>query len=77
MYIRQIVEVGGNFYEEYGFEPNYPETEPSDIYLLGLGDGEVSAIPTLPESGEYWDGYCSGLREYYLRLQGKELAIEL
>ena len=72
MYIKQTVEVGGIPYSEYGYEPEIPESEPSDIYLMGVGDGEASAIPTLPESLEYWDGYAYGLRNYYLKLQGKE-----
>jgi hypothetical protein len=76
MYLKQIVEAGGNFYEEYGYDPEILE-EPTDIYLLGLVDGEVSAIPTLPESLEYWDGYCYGLRNYYLKQQGKKVVEEM
>lgn len=77
MYSKQVVEVGGIPYEEYGCEPEIPEPEPSDIYLMGIEDRESDADPTLPESLEYWDGYCFGLRNYWLKVQGKEELIEL
>lgn len=93
MYIRQTVEAGGNFYSEYGYEPeieecfdeassskvlhSVPESEPSDIYSMGIEDGEAQADPTLPESLEYWDGWCFGQRSYWLKVQGKEELIEM
>lgn len=77
MYTRQTIEAGGNFYEEYSYEPEPPDPEPSDIYSMGITDGEVAAPPTLPESDEYWDGYANSLRDYYLKLQGKTVEVEM
>jgi hypothetical protein len=72
MYCRQTIEAGGILWQEYGYSPEIPEPEPSDIYQMGMDDGEANVEPTLPESLEYWDGYCFGLRTHWLKVQSKE-----
>lgn len=42
-----------------------------DLYYQGEADGERGKNPQHPESIPYWQGYCKGLRDFWLNKQGK------
>lgn len=46
------------------------------LYYEGEFDGKIGNTPQHPESPNYWQGFCEGLRHYWLTQQGKSLATE-
>lgn len=48
----------------------------TQLYYEGEFDGKIGSTPSHPESQEYWQGFCRGLRDYWLSQQGKVLATE-
>ena len=43
--------------------------EDTDVYYLGEWDGKMAFEPKQPDNQHYWQGYCVGLKQYWLNLK--------
>ena len=48
----------------------------TDLYHVGRFDGLIGCEPTQVEEHSYWEGYQIGLRQYWAKKLGVEIATE-
>ena len=48
----------------------------TDLYHVGRFDGLIGCEPSQPENPRYWDGYCSGLKKYWMKKLKVEIVAE-
>jgi hypothetical protein len=49
----------------------------TDRYYNGKFDGVIGESPKYPEDQYYWDGYCKGLKNYWVKKLDRQVHIEL